>query len=48
MRQELNLLIAIGPPLIEINGYAAPEVKRSYARARELCYNPGSGLKKEK
>jgi predicted ATPase len=41
MRQEINLLIAIGPPLIAIKGYTAPEVERSYARARELCHEVG-------
>jgi predicted ATPase/class 3 adenylate cyclase len=41
MRQEINLLIAMGSPLRAIKGYAAPEVKRSYVQARELCQKVG-------
>jgi predicted ATPase len=37
IRQELNLLITLGPPLIATKGYAAPEVERLYSRARDLC-----------
>ena len=40
MRQELNLLIAIGPPLIEINGYAALWLNE-YMPERKLCYKVG-------
>ena len=36
-RQELTLLVALGPPLFAAKGYAAPEVERTYSRARELC-----------
>ncbi len=34
---ELNVLIALGPALLAIKGYGAPEVARAYTRARELC-----------
>ena len=34
---ELALLVAIGVPLLMTKGYAAEEVERTYARARELC-----------
>jgi len=33
---ELNLLIARGPPLLSIKGYASDEVEHNYTRAREL------------
>jgi class 3 adenylate cyclase/predicted ATPase len=36
-RWELSLQTALGPLLIAIKGYAAPEVEHAYARARELC-----------
>ncbi|HSA81075.1 MAG TPA: hypothetical protein VLE23_09640 [Geminicoccaceae bacterium] len=35
-RQELDLQIALGSPLIVIKGYAAPEVEQAYLRAQEL------------
>jgi predicted ATPase len=41
MRQEINLLLAMGIPLVAIKGYGAPEIERSYARARELCQKVG-------
>lgn len=37
VQQELTLQIALGNALIAIQGYAAPEVRQTYARARELC-----------
>ena len=40
-QQELALLIALGPLLQAIKGNAAPEVERTYARARELCQQVG-------
>ncbi len=40
-QQELTLQIALGVPLIHIKGYAAPEVERTYTRARELCQQVG-------
>jgi DNA-binding winged helix-turn-helix (wHTH) protein/predicted ATPase len=36
-QRELALLVAIGVPLLMTEGYAAEEVERTYARARELC-----------
>jgi predicted ATPase len=36
-RQELDLLVALGPALMASRGYAAPEVEHTYARARTLC-----------
>ncbi len=35
--KELDLQIALGAALIATRGWAAPEVERAYARARELC-----------
>jgi len=40
-QQELTLQIALGAPLIATKGYAAPEVEKVYARARELCRQVG-------
>jgi DNA-binding NtrC family response regulator/predicted ATPase len=36
-RQELDVLVTLGPALMATRGYAAPEVEHTYARARELC-----------
>jgi predicted ATPase len=36
-QQELALLTTLGPALIMIKGYGAPEVEHTYVRARELC-----------
>ena len=36
-QQELSLQLALGAPLIALNGLAAPAVERTYGRARELC-----------
>lgn len=36
-RQELTLQVALGMALIAAKGYAASEVARAFARARELC-----------
>ena len=38
---ELALLVAIGVPLLMTKGYAAEDVERTYARARELCRQIG-------
>src|SRR5262245_37988984 len=38
---ELALLVTIGVPLLMTKGYAAQEVERTYARARELCQQVG-------
>ncbi len=40
-QQELDLQIALGPALIAIKGWAAPEVEKTYTRARELCQQVG-------
>jgi predicted ATPase len=40
-QQELTLQIALGAPLMATKGYAAPEVEKVYARARELCHQVG-------
>jgi predicted ATPase len=40
-QQELDLQITLGPALIAIKGWAAPEVEKAYARARELCQQVG-------
>jgi len=40
-QQELNLLLALGPPLMATRGYADPEVEHGYVRARELCRTLG-------
>ena len=39
--QELAFLTTLGPALIAVKGNAAPEVERTYARARELCKQMG-------
>jgi TOMM system kinase/cyclase fusion protein len=36
-RRELALQLALGAPLIATKGTAAPQVRETYARARELC-----------
>lgn len=40
-QHELALLVAIGVPLLMTKGYAAEDVERTYARARELCGQVG-------
>ena len=40
-QQELTLQIALGVPLRATKGFAAPEVGKAYARARELCQQVG-------
>ncbi|MBI3800081.1 MAG: AAA family ATPase [Deltaproteobacteria bacterium] len=40
-QQELDLQIVLGPALIAIKGWAAPEVEKTYTRARELCQQVG-------
>ncbi|MER3448153.1 MAG: hypothetical protein C4291_15620 [Candidatus Dadabacteria bacterium] len=39
--KELSLQTILGPALIITRGYAAPEVKETYVRARELCQKLG-------
>jgi predicted ATPase/DNA-binding winged helix-turn-helix (wHTH) protein len=43
-RQELAMQMLLGPALLAIRGYAAPEVGRVYTRARELCQQVGDAL----
>lgn len=38
---ELELLLAVGPPLMATRGYADEDVERGYSRARELCRQLG-------
>jgi predicted ATPase len=40
-QRELDLQIALGPALMAIKGFAAPEVEQTYARARVLCQHVG-------
>jgi predicted ATPase len=40
-RRELDLRMALGPPLMALRGFAAPEVEKTYSRARELCDEVG-------
>ena len=40
-QQELTLQLAWATALMATRGYAAPEVERAYARARELCQQVG-------
>jgi TOMM system kinase/cyclase fusion protein len=40
-QQELDLQITLGPALSATKSWAAPEVERAYARARELCQQIG-------
>jgi predicted ATPase len=41
IQRELLLQLAVGPALIAVRGYGAPEVERAYTRARELCERLG-------
>jgi DNA-binding winged helix-turn-helix (wHTH) protein/tetratricopeptide (TPR) repeat protein len=41
IQQEFTLQTALGVPLLMTKGYAAPEVERTYTRARELCQQMG-------
>ena len=41
LQQELDLQVALGPALFATKGFAAPDVERAYARARELCQQLG-------
>ncbi|HSF30639.1 MAG TPA: AAA family ATPase [Candidatus Tectomicrobia bacterium] len=40
-REELDLLIALGPALMAARGYGALEVERTYAQALRLCQHGG-------
>ena len=41
IQRELPLQFAIGPALIAVKGWGAPEMERAFARARELCSQLG-------
>jgi TOMM system kinase/cyclase fusion protein len=41
IQQELVLQITLGPVLMAVKGYAAPEVEAAYRRAREICQQIG-------
>ena len=41
-QRELGLLLSFGSPMMASKGYANPEVREVYARARELCKMAGS------
>ena len=41
VQQELAMQTTLGPALVATKGFAAPEVLRTYARARELCQQAG-------
>jgi TOMM system kinase/cyclase fusion protein len=40
-QHELHLQTTLGPAVMATKGYAAPEVEKAYARARELCQQVG-------
>ena len=40
-RRELALQLAVGPALMSVIGWAAPEVERAYTRGRKLCERLG-------
>jgi predicted ATPase len=42
IQRELLLQMTVGPALIAVKGYAAPEVERAYTRMRELCEQLGN------
>jgi predicted ATPase len=41
VQQELEVQLALGPALMVTKGTAAPEVERTYTRARVLCQQAG-------
>ncbi|HWC13575.1 MAG TPA: BTAD domain-containing putative transcriptional regulator [Actinomycetota bacterium] len=40
--QELELLMAIGPPTVALRGYGSPDAREIYSSARELCERLGT------
>jgi predicted ATPase len=40
-QQELDLQMTLGPTLMVLKGWAAPEVEQAYARAQALCHRVG-------
>jgi DNA-binding SARP family transcriptional activator len=45
-QRELELLLALGVPLLLSRGHAAPEVEGVYTRAWELCEHPRNSLQR--
>jgi class 3 adenylate cyclase/tetratricopeptide (TPR) repeat protein len=43
-QDELQLLIALGLPLVQVQGYRSPEVERTYTRAQQLFRQVGDEL----
>ncbi|HYO74684.1 MAG TPA: protein kinase, partial [Archangium sp.] len=43
-REELQIQVALGIPLVQLRGYRAPEVEHAFARVRELFYSMGEVL----
>ncbi|MFE8603463.1 protein kinase domain-containing protein [Archangium violaceum] len=43
-RDELQLLIALGMPLVQVQGYRSPEVERTYTRVQALFREVGEEL----
>src|SRR5208282_5079588 len=41
IQRELLLQLAVGPALMVVKGWGAPEIERAYTRARELCERLG-------
>ncbi len=41
IRRELLLQLAVGPALLAVKGWGAPEAERTYTRVRELCERAG-------
>jgi predicted ATPase len=37
IQREVSLQLAVGPALLAVKGWGAPEAERAYIRARELC-----------
>ena len=40
-QQELHLYALLGPTLMTLHGYSAPDVEKTYAQALELCHRVG-------
>lgn len=43
-REELQIQVALGIPLVQLRGYRSPEVEHTFARVRELFYQMGEVL----
>ncbi len=41
-KEEIEIQLALGIPLIAVQGYAAPETREAFSRARTLCLGLGS------